>query len=123
MARSNYRPKETAVKRLTPSEYGSHASMISENAMAELDRLELSRIRLVTVGDEEVEKEFTILTDEYGQYITDVDRLDTGLADPNRYDDFQTRGKATSISKANFEERQAKVTALVGVLEEEELTA
>ena len=50
-----------------PSLYGSHASMINED----YDDL----------GDGVV-----WLTDEKGNYSTTRDRLDTGLADPRRYD-------------------------------------
>ena len=50
-----------------PSSFGSHASMINED----YDDL----------GDGVV-----WLTDEKGNYSTTRDRLDTGLADPRRYD-------------------------------------
>lgn len=48
-----------------PSLYGSHASMIEEGAEAGTA---------------------VILRDEKGTYATTRDRLDTGLADPRRYD-------------------------------------
>ena len=52
-----------------PSLYGSHASMIDENLQ------------------EAVASEgWVILRDEKGVYNTTRDRLDTGLADPRRYD-------------------------------------
>ena len=53
-----------------PSLYGSHASMIEE---------ESSDIGQITTGE-------VCLRDEKGKYWTTTDRLDTGLADPRRYD-------------------------------------
>ena len=53
-----------------PSLYGSHASMIDE---------ESSDIGQITTGE-------VCLRDEKGTYWTTTDRLDTGLADPRRYD-------------------------------------
>ena len=53
-----------------PSLYGSHASMIDE---------ESSDIGQITTGE-------VCLRDEKGKYWTTTDRLDTGLADPRRYD-------------------------------------
>jgi hypothetical protein len=47
-----------------PSLYGSHASMI----------------------EEELSDGTVVLLDEKGKYSTTKDRLDTGLADPRRYD-------------------------------------
>lgn len=51
-----------------PSLYGSHASMIDENLQE----------AVATEG-------WVILRDEKGVYNTHRDRLDTGLADPRRY--------------------------------------
>lgn len=53
-----------------PSRFGSHKSMVIEYVL--LDNL----------GDDTAK---AILEDEHGTYITDVDRLDSGLADPNRH--------------------------------------
>ncbi len=50
-----------------PSRYGSHESMVVDQ---------------VTIGD----VEWVALRDEKGVYNTSRDRLDTGLADPRRYD-------------------------------------
>ena len=52
-----------------PSLYGSHASMIDESLQE----------AVTTEG-------WVILRDEKGVYNTTRDRLDTGLADPRRYD-------------------------------------
>jgi hypothetical protein len=45
----------------TPTPYGSHASMIVKDL-----------------------EDKVILKDDFGEYTTTKDRLDTGLADPNR---------------------------------------
>lgn len=50
-----------------PSRFGSHASMIDQEATG----------RMASHGQ-------VILRDERGLYLTDFNRLDTGLADPNR---------------------------------------
>ncbi|MDP3981779.1 MAG: hypothetical protein Q8Q33_10240 [Chlamydiota bacterium] len=51
-----------------PSMFGSHASMIDEAATAELK----DTTKVACKG-------------EHGIYITERNRLDNGLADPNRY--------------------------------------
>lgn len=51
-----------------PSVFGSHTSMIDADETAKLTDPNLVAIR-----------------DEHGVYITERKRLDTGLADPNRY--------------------------------------
>ncbi len=56
--------EKKAVPTITlPSRYGSHASMV-----------------------ESTHGWLLVLRDEKGTYITSSDRLDTGLADPRRYD-------------------------------------
>jgi len=55
-----------------PSRHGSHGSMINEEKTAELTALHGNSKNVV-------------LEDENGFYITEKRRLDTGLADPNRY--------------------------------------
>lgn len=47
-----------------PSRFGSHSSMVKPGH---------------NDGD------FCVCVDEYGEYVTNSNRLDTGLADPNRY--------------------------------------
>ena len=58
--------KKKEEKYITPSDFGSHASMVEEGT--------------------EAEDGWVVLRDEKGLYSTSVDRLDTGLADPRRYD-------------------------------------
>lgn len=36
-------------------------------------------------NQEEVPLGFVLCKDEYGEYLTELNRLDSGLADPNRY--------------------------------------
>lgn len=87
-------------QRTTPSEFGSHASMINEDAQARLVELHVA-------------DNLVILTDDYGDYVTTRDRLDSGLADPNRYDSFEIRGGSSTISKANYANRQKTVDAIL----------
>ena len=51
-----------------PSRYGSHLSMVDEEKTGELNK-----------------ENKVVIHDEDGYYITDEIRLDSGLADPNRY--------------------------------------
>ena len=53
-----------------PSRYGSHSSMIDEEKTEELQ-----------------DKNKVVMHDEHGYYTTDKSRLDSGIADPNRYND------------------------------------
>ena len=61
-------PADKTPKVSYPSQFGSHASMIDEEATKNLDNP--SRV---------------VLKDEHGLYETDRYRLDSKLADPNRY--------------------------------------
>ena len=65
-----------------PSEFGSHASMIN----AELNEK-------VAAAKQDAADPWQILTDERGDYATRKHRIDSGLADPNRYADQSTRDK------------------------------
>lgn len=52
-----------------PSRFGSHSSMLATEQ-----------------GDINTpDEKYVACVDEYGRYITERSRLDTGLADPNRY--------------------------------------
>ena len=53
----------------TPSAYGSHKSMVVDHSQFDL-----------TLSEQDV-----LCKDETHYYITQRNRLDTGLADPNRY--------------------------------------
>jgi hypothetical protein len=65
-----------------PSDFGSHASM----ANAELaDK--------VAAAKQDAADPWVILTDERGNYATRKSRLDSGLADPNRFADQPVREK------------------------------
>ena len=65
-----------------PSDFGSHASMIN----AELNDK-------VAAAKQDAGDPWQILTDERGDYATRKSRLDTGLADPNRFADHPIREK------------------------------
>lgn len=68
MAKGKGHPSEKEVRVVYPSQFGSHTSMIDQEATEKLE--DGSRV---------------VLRDEFGLYETDRDRLDSGLADPNRY--------------------------------------
>lgn len=55
--------KEKAVKYEYPSRFGSHKSMITKGPDND---------------------GFVVCKDEFGEYVTRVERLDSGLVDPNR---------------------------------------
>ena len=65
---------------IMPSEFGSHASMVN----AELTE----KIAKQDAGDP-----WQVLTDERGNYVTRKHRIDTNMADPNRYADLPAREK------------------------------
>jgi len=69
-AKPNQKKAQPVVE--APSSFGSHASMIDENLQE----------AVATEG-------WVILRDEKGVYNTTRDRLDTGLADPRRYDSYR----------------------------------
>jgi len=60
--------KDEKRKMAFPSDYGSHASMIDESETEDLN-----------------DPKRVVIRDNHGTYITDRKRLDTGMADPNRY--------------------------------------
>jgi len=65
-----------------PTDFGSHTSMIN----AELNEK-------VAAAKQDTADPWAILTDERGDYATRKSRLDSGLADPNRYADQPVRDK------------------------------
>jgi hypothetical protein len=69
MAKSKSAPMPTKnEKYLFPSHYGSHTSMVDQGLTEQLGNAEL-----------------VVLKDEEGYYVTEKKRLDTKLADANRY--------------------------------------
>ncbi len=62
------------------SEFGSHAAMVN----AELK---------VAESKQDAANPWQILTDERGNYATRTSRMDSGMADPNRYADQPAREK------------------------------
>ena len=67
MAKSTPMPTKTE-KYPYPSHYGSYAAMVNEGMTEQLENEKL-----------------VVCKDENGYYITERNRLDTKLADPNRY--------------------------------------
>jgi hypothetical protein len=65
-----------------PSDFGSHASMVN----AELTEK-------IAADKQDANDPWQILTDERGNYATRKHRIDTGMADPNRYADLPAREK------------------------------
>ena len=86
---TNARPKaQTAAggkkeaKVVYPSEFGSHTSMANEELTGK-----------ITAAKQDATDPWVILADERGPFATHKSRLDTGLADPNRYLDQPQRDK------------------------------
>ena len=65
------RRHETGKTVTTPSWFGSHSSMVVDQTQENM-----------TLSDDEV-----LCKDDKGYYVTKKNRLDSGLADPNRYSD------------------------------------
>ena len=65
------------------SDFGSHANMIN----AELNEK-------IAAAKQDAADPWAILTDERGNYATRKSRVDSGMADPNRYADQPMREKA-----------------------------
>ncbi len=65
-----------------PSDFGSHATMANEELSGKID-----------AAKRDAADPWVILSDERGDYATRKSRLDTGLADPNRYADDPVREK------------------------------
>ena len=69
--------KEKEAVPLYPSDYGSHASMVNKEATKKLNK---------DIEFEDLSGTDCVVIDiESGSYKTLKNRLDTGLADPNRY--------------------------------------
>ena len=65
-----------------PNDFGSHASMITAELNEKID-----------AAKQDAADAWAILTDERGPYATRKSRLDTGMADPNRFADQPAREK------------------------------
>jgi hypothetical protein len=84
---TNARPKAKEVKGgkkeakvVYPSEFGSHTSMANEELTGK-----------IAAAKQDATDAWVILADERGPYATRKSRLDTGLADPNRFVDQPAR--------------------------------
>lgn len=84
---TNARPKAKDEKKeakakgpVFPSEFGSHAMMVN----AELTEK-------ISAAKQDAADPWQILTDERGNYATRKHRIDTNMADPNRFADLPAR--------------------------------
>ncbi len=84
---TNARPKAKDDKKdgknkgpVFPSEFGSHASMVN----AELTEK-------IAAAKQDATDPWQVLTDERGNYATRKHRIDTQMADPNRFADLPSR--------------------------------
>ena len=66
------------------SEFGSHGNMLN----AELSEK-------IAAAKQDATDPWQVLTDERGNYVTRKSRIDSGMADPNRFADVPTRDKQT----------------------------
>lgn len=75
---ANYQAKkEKDIESAYPSDYGSHASMVDKEATQKLNEgIEF---------DDLTSNASVVIDTDKGSYTTVKNRLDTGLADPNRY--------------------------------------
>ena len=86
---TNARPKAKDDKKdgknkgpVFPSEFGSHASMVN----AELTEK-------IAAAKQDAADPWQVMTDERGNYATRKHRIDTNMADPNRFADQPIRDK------------------------------
>jgi hypothetical protein len=63
-----------------PSDFGSHASMVNADATGK-----------IVEAQQDPADPWQILTDERGNYATRKHRIDSSMADPNRYADVPAR--------------------------------
>ncbi len=61
-----------------PSDFGSHASMVNAELTGK-------------IAKQDEADPWQVLTDERGNYATRKNRLDNGMADPNRFADLPSR--------------------------------
>lgn len=72
-----FKQQEKKIESNYPSSYGSHKSMLNEQATSELHPN--------TDFNDLKGNDIVVVTAENGDYKTSKERLDNGLADPNRY--------------------------------------
>lgn len=78
MAKNYYKaPKHTTGKTITTkSHFGSHKEMVADCEVTKNIKLNANEV---------------VCKDDQGYYITTIDRIDSGLADPNRFADLSKR--------------------------------
>jgi hypothetical protein len=106
--------QQPTLSRFTPSEFGSHSSMVNTELTERLEP-DADLIRTLSNGVGST-SEAIVLTDEYGDYLTLKSKLDTRASDPNRYYGFTNLGDSTSITRANFSARQDRVNSYINNL-------
>ncbi len=74
--------KDKAKAPTFPSDFGSHASMVDADQSAK-----------IAAAQQDANDPWVLLADARGVYATRKSRLDTGLADPNRFADTPERDK------------------------------
>jgi hypothetical protein len=65
-----------------PSDFGSHAGMANEEVTGK-----------IVAAKQDAADPWVVLKDDRGDYATRKSRLDSGLADPNRFADLPAREK------------------------------
>jgi hypothetical protein len=88
MARKLFKPRQhesgTIVTTKTP--YGSDSSMI----------VDMSKYKPISVGADEV-----VCKDDRGFYITKQNRINSGLADPNRHNSIKSRVELEELESSS----------------------
>jgi hypothetical protein len=94
--------------------FGSRAAMINFEITNLIDASLVTDeiIKSVAPSDIAVD-ELVVLSDDYGNYLTVKSRLDTGMADPNRYYGYASDSTSTSISQSSFSKREARVKSIL----------
>lgn len=83
MAKKIFKPRmhESGTIITTKTAFGSTSDMI----------VDLSLYSLIDGGHITIQPNETVCKDDKGFYITSIDRIDTGIADPNRYANQKAR--------------------------------
>jgi hypothetical protein len=86
------------VKREYPSDCGSHKSMIVPDKTLKAEVLDVVALKDPIYGNVLPLDRLVALKDKDGIYITDVKKLDDGMADPNRYGNQKARIKESLLA-------------------------
>lgn len=101
------------------NQFGSNSSMINKdlNDVINTELVDEYFQKTILESTGESPDDLVILEDGYGCYVTTKSRLDSGIADPNRYFGFNTpkNSESTSISKTNFDRRKLLATSIINL--------